>query len=1154
MASLFSWSAPSEESIKKEISAHMTQLQNSEYLEQRRMSASRLLELVKDYPELVCNMISGEICETLSKEPYDEDLLQTLFDIVVFIVELPDMKNSDELMMNNIHNLLSNTNNVESLLLLLKSEYMWLKMGLLQIIKEFIAVDVILLEESLLNSPTGLQCLIDCLSDSEDQIRNEVIYIIKDVSKNNPQIQTFLAFQEVFERLFGIIQSEGTDQVTIITMDCLTIINNMIYKNTINIKLLSQQKSCLAAFPALLSPPTKVVTGAIYIDKIQCFQRVLMILENLLQLSIPVEKDDALETTRQKGIKETKNTLSQIPGFMSSLASFVLRTRKDTNDDINEKSVKILTMLLADNNDACISFSQSELEVNGQTYNIIKYIIETSLNQKNPNSSFYASFLDDILPSVAFSLLMNMTESKNYTPGILYTLQKTTKDKEIDINDDIVKQYQFCIHMFNIILTCSNSAIYKKMLLDVVTVTPFEPVPLIHILFNIIIKDNLSLLLYSSLTSLFLNWLHSSPATYYYVTAYPTPMMHLIEKVAATINNTINKDNYDYEIQCISLRCIILCCLLTSEDDVQNNENNTENTEKPPKSHGKDLYINTETLFHIITNKFSLDKMSEIMLKYYKLKEIRAIIRGESTNSVYSVDFLQKSESCFNTLKSYVIQFYIRPITPVSNNTQINSTGSSSNSISPVPTASNVESDMVVQQYKDLIRMQDQEISELKQQLKALKDIIPQADKHIDNNLSILEELEVTKKENGELKKQNDNYIQSIYDIQKKDEQLIIELDSLRTQLETVQSSSSMSSSSLIQSLQSRIEEYKTQVEQKSKEIKQKEIDIKEKENKIQQLENDLSTIQTDMKSTQNELKVIQNKLDEKDSILSNLQREIGEKNSILEQNQHEIQNYQKEIETLTEKCKSMPSIPDNKDKEEDNNSLVDKYKSEIEELREANRILSKEKDKQLSQMVSKSDYDQLLNENKELHNELLNSITSSSISNGSQQSTEDIQTAYNDLKQKYDNTIDQLQTLQANDTINKELINNYNIQMKSLREQISKIRSVTPLSPPNNNTTTNNNNTNTTNATNIPSIDDLYIYIDALYKEYGYCLLCIQSLSEQIKVSEKVITLNHLNDEYNHGKLLIQNTIDELKAKRNTIVFNKDKIGRNNLDQFLSS
>lgn len=89
-----------------------------------------------------------------------------------------------------------------------------------------------------------------------------------------------------------------------------------------------------------------------------------------------------------------------------------------------------------------------------------------------------------------------------------------------------------------------------------------------------------------------------------------------------------------------------------------------------------------------------------------------------------------------------------------------------------------------------------------------------------------------------------------------------------------------------------------------------------------------------------------------------------------------------------------------------------------------------------------------------------------------------------------------------ANDTINKELINNYNIQMKQLREKIQRISSsassLLELSGE--------------EAMTKPKKEEnplLIEYIEKLYKEYGYSLLYIEQL-----LSLQTVALQVYDDE----------------------------------------
>ncbi|XP_071951927.1 general vesicular transport factor p115-like isoform X2 [Antedon mediterranea] len=89
-------------------------------------------------------------------------------------------------------------------------------------------------QQCVLVSPMGVSKLMDLLSDSREVIRNDGLLLLVQLTKNNANIQKIVAFENAFERLIEIISEEGGSEGGIVVEDCLLLLLNLLKKNSSN--------------------------------------------------------------------------------------------------------------------------------------------------------------------------------------------------------------------------------------------------------------------------------------------------------------------------------------------------------------------------------------------------------------------------------------------------------------------------------------------------------------------------------------------------------------------------------------------------------------------------------------------------------------------------------------------------------------------------------------------------------------------------------------------------------------------------------------------------------------------------------------------------------------------------------------------------------
>ncbi|XP_066484858.1 general vesicular transport factor p115 isoform X1 [Tiliqua scincoides] len=89
-------------------------------------------------------------------------------------------------------------------------------------------------QQIILVIPMGVSRLMDLLADSREVIRNDGVLLLQQLTKSNAAIQKIVAFENAFERLLDIITDEGNSDGGIVVEDCLLLLQNLLKNNNSN--------------------------------------------------------------------------------------------------------------------------------------------------------------------------------------------------------------------------------------------------------------------------------------------------------------------------------------------------------------------------------------------------------------------------------------------------------------------------------------------------------------------------------------------------------------------------------------------------------------------------------------------------------------------------------------------------------------------------------------------------------------------------------------------------------------------------------------------------------------------------------------------------------------------------------------------------------
>ncbi|XP_029454082.1 general vesicular transport factor p115 isoform X2 [Rhinatrema bivittatum] len=89
-------------------------------------------------------------------------------------------------------------------------------------------------QQIILVSPRGVSRLMDLLADSREVIRNDGLLLLQQLTKGNAAIQKIVAFENAFERLLDVVTDEGNSDGGIVVEDCLILLQNLLKNNNSN--------------------------------------------------------------------------------------------------------------------------------------------------------------------------------------------------------------------------------------------------------------------------------------------------------------------------------------------------------------------------------------------------------------------------------------------------------------------------------------------------------------------------------------------------------------------------------------------------------------------------------------------------------------------------------------------------------------------------------------------------------------------------------------------------------------------------------------------------------------------------------------------------------------------------------------------------------
>ncbi|EME46299.1 hypothetical protein DOTSEDRAFT_70332 [Dothistroma septosporum NZE10] len=121
------------------------------------------------------------------------------------------------------------------------------------------------LQECILSAPLGISRLVGVLDDGRDAVRNAGLLLLVDLTSGaNEELRKIVAFEDVFGKVFAVVQQEGgLGEAGITAQDCLSLLANLIRGSGSN-QTMFRESGCVGQLVQLLTqafPPDATEAG-----------------------------------------------------------------------------------------------------------------------------------------------------------------------------------------------------------------------------------------------------------------------------------------------------------------------------------------------------------------------------------------------------------------------------------------------------------------------------------------------------------------------------------------------------------------------------------------------------------------------------------------------------------------------------------------------------------------------------------------------------------------------------------------------------------------------------------------------------------------------------------------------------------------------------
>jgi hypothetical protein len=251
--------APAKQTATDTINTLSNRLQSATLLEDRRAAILGLRSFAKLFPASVASGALRDLIGSLRKDADDSDTTKVVLETLLMLFT-PDPKSteaSEEITLWLADEFTQRQDNITVLLDLLESKEFYLRLYSLQLILHISTARTERTQECILSAPLGVSRLVAVLDDKREAVRNEALVLLVALTPLSTELQKLVAFESAFDRIFTIIESEGSlTHGSTTVQDCLSLLANLLKLNVSN-QSYFRETGCVLKLARLLAEVTK---------------------------------------------------------------------------------------------------------------------------------------------------------------------------------------------------------------------------------------------------------------------------------------------------------------------------------------------------------------------------------------------------------------------------------------------------------------------------------------------------------------------------------------------------------------------------------------------------------------------------------------------------------------------------------------------------------------------------------------------------------------------------------------------------------------------------------------------------------------------------------------------------------------------------------
>ncbi|KAK0673470.1 p115 like vesicle tethering protein [Cercophora samala] len=231
--------APAKQSVSETIPILSGRLSTATLLEDRRAAILGLRSFAKQYPASVASGALRSLIGSLDRDGEDVDTVKVVLETLLYLFE-PDPDSpeaSPEIAMWVADEFTMRHENIGLLLGFLDKERLdfYSRLYSLQLLSAILSARPERTEECIVNAEDGIARIVAALDEQREPIRDAAVGLLTDLTPISTVIQGLVAFENVFQRVFGIIKTEGgLAGGAEVVVNCLILMANLLRLNPTN--------------------------------------------------------------------------------------------------------------------------------------------------------------------------------------------------------------------------------------------------------------------------------------------------------------------------------------------------------------------------------------------------------------------------------------------------------------------------------------------------------------------------------------------------------------------------------------------------------------------------------------------------------------------------------------------------------------------------------------------------------------------------------------------------------------------------------------------------------------------------------------------------------------------------------------------------------